>query len=67
MNTFADDVERLGRSSGNPVLEDFAVLAAQYRRAYVLALSSYTSVDNYLANASTNLVKSVYSACKAVG
>ena len=26
MNTFADDLERLGRSSGNPVLEDFAVL-----------------------------------------
>jgi hypothetical protein len=67
MNTFADDVERLGRSSDNPVLDDFAVLAAQYRRAYVLALPSYTSVDNYLANASTNLVKSVYSACKAVG
>jgi len=67
MNTFADDLERLGRSSNNPVLDDFAVLAAQYRRAYVRALPSYTSVDNYLANASTNLVKSVYSACKAVG
>ncbi len=38
MNKFADDLERLGRSSRNPVLEDFAVLSAQYRRAYVLAL-----------------------------
>jgi hypothetical protein len=67
MNNFADDLEHLGRSSSNAVLEDFAVLSAQYRRAYVLALPSYTSVDNYLANASTNLVKSVYSACEAGG
>ena len=67
MNKFADDLEHLGRSSSNAVLEDFAVLSAQYRRAYVLALPSYTPVDNYLANASTNLVKSVYSACEAGG
>jgi hypothetical protein len=67
MKKFAGDLERLGRSSNDPVLEDFAVLSAQYRRAYVLALPSYTSADNYLANASTNLVKSVYSACKAAG
>jgi hypothetical protein len=67
MNKFADDLESLGRRSRNPILEDFAVLSAQYRRAYVLALPSYTSVDNYLANASTNLVKSVYSACEGGG
>lgn len=60
----ADELERLGRRSGNPVLEDFAVLAAQYRRAYVKALPSYTSRDNYLAQSATYLVKTVTWACK---
>jgi hypothetical protein len=67
MTTFADDIEQLGRRSDNPIVEDFAVLSSQYRRAYVLALSSSTSIDNYLANASTNLVKTVYLACKGAG
>jgi hypothetical protein len=67
MTTFADDIEQLGRRSDNPIFEDFAVLSSQYRRAYVIALSSYTSIDNYLANASTNQVKTVYLACKGAG
>ena len=67
MTTFADDLERLGRRSGNRVIEDFAVLSAQYRRAYVQALSTYTPADNYLANAATYLAKTVEQACMAVG
>lgn len=61
----ADQLEHLGRQSGNPVLEDFAVLAAQYRRAYVKALPTYASRDNFLAQSATYLVKTVNWACKA--
>ncbi len=67
MATFADDVERLGRRSDNAELEDFAVLSAQYRRAYVAALPTYTVADNYLASASTYLALTVDQACVAAG
>ena len=61
----ADDMIRLGQQSGNPTFEDFAVLSAQYRHAYVQALPTYTSADNYLVNVATNLANAVYQACKA--
>jgi hypothetical protein len=65
MTTNSDDLERLGRQSGNPVLEDVAVLAAQYQRAFVTALPGYVVADNFLSEAATYLVKSVEFACKA--
>ncbi|MFY1621118.1 hypothetical protein, partial [Micromonospora sp. WMMD736] len=65
MSGFADDLERLGRESGNATLEDVAVLAAQYRRAYVLALPTYRAVDNFLSQAAINLQKVVFTACDA--
>lgn len=66
METFADDIEKFGRASDNPVLEDIAVLSAQYRRAYAHALPSYTPNDNYLGNAAINLVRTVNSTCESV-
>ncbi|WP_233213740.1 hypothetical protein [Mycobacterium hubeiense] len=66
MTANADEMERLGRESGNPVLEDIAVLAAQYRRAFVNALPTYTSADNALSQASVYLAMTVKWACKAV-
>jgi hypothetical protein len=66
MTTFADDLERLGRQSGNATIEDFAVLSAQYRRAFVQALPTYTPSDNYLASTSTYMALTVDQACKAV-
>ncbi|WP_396913498.1 hypothetical protein, partial [Mycolicibacterium sp.] len=65
MTTFASDIEALGRSSGNSVVEDFAVLSAQYRRAFVQALPSYTPADNYLANVATYMALTVDQACAA--
>ncbi|MDV3123315.1 hypothetical protein M1247_00165 [Mycobacterium sp. 21AC1] len=65
MTTNADDIEKLGRNSGNPTLEDFAVLGAQYRRAYAAALPTYTPRDSFLAESATYLVKIVDWACKA--
>ncbi|WP_235849795.1 hypothetical protein [Mycolicibacterium doricum] len=56
---------RLGGTSGNAVFEDFAYLAAQYRRGYAAALPDYTSADNYLSAASTYVVNAILWACKA--
>ena len=57
MSANADEMERLGRQSGNPTFEDIAVLAAQYQRAYVTALPTYTSADNFLLQSATFLVQ----------
>ncbi|MGV0810699.1 hypothetical protein ABQF34_01935 [Mycolicibacterium boenickei] len=62
---YADDVERLGRASGNPVWEDFAVLSAQYMRAYVQAVPTYRPSYGLLSLTSTILVNAVNWACKA--
>ena len=67
MTAHADDLEKMGRHSDNPMLEDFAVLSAQYQRAFVKALPTYTPADNYLGEAATFLASTVNSACKAAG
>ena len=67
MTAEADDLERLGRRSDNPTLQDIAVLAAQYQRAFVKALPTYTTADFYLSEAASYSVSSVNAACKAVG
>ncbi len=43
------------------------MLSAQYRRAYVHALPSYTPADNYLASAALRLSGVVAAACLATG
>lgn len=65
MKANADALVHLGGTSGNAVFEDFAYLAAQYRRGYAAALPDYTSADNYLSAASTYVVNAVLWACKA--
>jgi hypothetical protein len=61
----ADKIETIGRSSGNPTVEDFLVLSAQYYRAFVNAIPSSTGADAKLYDAAQKLQVSVYSACKA--
>ncbi|WP_217154943.1 hypothetical protein [[Mycobacterium] fortunisiensis] len=63
----ADALEGLGHRSENPVLQDFAVLSAQYRRGYARALATYTPADKHLYNASIYSVGLVIGACKAAG
>lgn len=65
MATYSDDMERLGRDSGNAVWEDFAVMAAQYMRAYVRAIPTYTGNVSYMASQSTLLASAIHWACKA--
>lgn len=66
IENFATDVEELGRRSSNGTLQDFAVLAAQYRRAFVHALPSYTPADSYLSAVAVDLTNMIFDACKAV-
>lgn len=65
MNAYAGKLELLGRRSGNPALQDFAVLSAQYRRAFVAAIPTYGPSDNHLANAANYASTTVLGACAA--
>jgi hypothetical protein len=67
MRTFADKLQELGDRSGDPIFQDFAVLSALYRRAYVQALPTYVPSDNYLASAALKLGGVVEAACMASG
>ena len=66
MNSFAGKLEQFGRQSNNAVWQDFADLSAQYRRAFVLAIPTYTPTDNHLANAANYLSTTILGACAAV-
>lgn len=55
----------LGIRSGNPVFNDFASMAAQYRSAYAQAIPSYVPSDNFLADVASQLSVANDQACKA--
>lgn len=65
MRQSADTIEEVGRRSDNPVLQDFAVLSAQYRRGYAQAIPTYTPSDKHLYDASVFTVGVVNQACNA--
>lgn len=67
MERLAKRMNELGERSGNPIMQDFASLSAQYRLAYVKALPTYTPADKYLASTSIRLAAMVNSACQAIG
>lgn len=60
------EVNKIGRSSGNPLVEDFLVLAAQYQDAFLQALPTYEPEDLALYSTQQNLGKLVGSACDSV-
>lgn len=62
---YADDIEQIGRSSGDGTFEDFAVLAAQYFRAYAIATATYSVDDYYIVNPAMRLKNAVRAACQA--
>jgi hypothetical protein len=66
MNSFAGKLEELGRQSDNPIWQDLANLSAQYRRAFVTALPTYTPTDNHLANAANFASTTILGGCAAV-
>ncbi len=65
MSSNADTLQNLGIRSENSTFDDFAALAAQYRRAFVQSIASYTPADAYLAKAAGQLVAVNYAACEA--
>ncbi|WP_231376715.1 hypothetical protein [Mycobacterium sp. 141] len=67
MKKYADDLENLSRSSNNPTITDFGVFSAQYWRAYVAALPSYTRTDSYLAQVAARPPGFIVEACLALG
>ena len=64
MTTFASGMESTGRQSGDPVFEDFALLAAAYVRAYVAAGDNYDNADSWLLYTALRMTNSLSSACK---
>lgn len=66
MRDYADKIESLGRESGDPVIQDFATFAAQYRRAYADALPTYSAADSLLTRTSNRTTAVIYDACQAV-
>lgn len=66
MNTYASKLEQLGRQSDNAIWQDIANLSAQYRRAFVVSLPTYTPSDNHLANAANYASTTILGACAAV-
>jgi hypothetical protein len=66
MNSYSGKLEQLGRQSDNAVWQDLANLSAQYRRAFVTALPTYTPTDNHLANAANFVSTTILGACIAV-
>ena len=65
MTNLAVAMEQDGRSSGNPELEDFAVLGSLYLRAYAAAGDSYNNADSWLSFAGLRLNNMIGSACDA--
>ncbi|MCV7170604.1 hypothetical protein H7I41_11825 [Mycobacterium manitobense] len=65
MSANADEMERLARNSGNPVVEDIALLAAQYRRGFAVAIPDYAAADNFLSETSVFLAKTIDWSCRA--
>ncbi|HTM83295.1 MAG TPA: hypothetical protein VL179_00050 [Mycobacterium sp.] len=67
LSTQANTLEQLGRQSGNATLQDFAILVAQYQRAFVVAVPTYTPADQHLANAAAYISALVDGACTVTG
>lgn len=67
MESFATESQMLGRESENSIWADLATLSAQYRRAYVSALLTYTVADDYLQLAAASAAGTISGACRVVG
>ncbi|WP_156720871.1 hypothetical protein [Mycobacterium sp. Root135] len=65
LNSYADDIQMLGRQSANFVLEDFANASAAYIRAYLAAGDSYINADGWLNYAAFRIANLVSGACRA--
>ncbi len=67
MEEFSNDIQIMGIESGDPTLSDFATLSAQYIRAYISALPTYTPADNFLVMAASSSSALITEACRSSG
>ena len=67
MLNLADDIERIAQRSNNPLIQDFAVFAAQYQRGFAKALPTYMSRDGELAGAAGYTRAMLTDACMSAG
>lgn len=64
---FADAYEKLARQNPNPTIQDFGILAAQYGRAFVKAIPTYTQADTNLYDVFRKIPAVITTACKVAG
>ncbi|WP_155925921.1 hypothetical protein [Mycolicibacterium sp. CBMA 234] len=67
LTRISDTIERLGNASSNPIVADLAVLSAQYGRAFIQGMPTYTNADLYLFNVWWRGFGAISAACKAAG
>jgi hypothetical protein len=67
MTNLADDIERIIAPSGNPVMTDFGTFAAQYQRAFVKGLPTYTGRDGEIDGVARYTRFLLTDACHSVG
>lgn len=65
LSEYANNIEAIGIESENGTLQDLALFAAVYFRAYVDSLASYRSADNYLIVAGSRAINLIIPACRA--
>jgi hypothetical protein len=63
----ADSLQKLGGQSDNPFIGDLGALAAQYGRAFIQGIPTYTTNDLYLFNVFRHAPGVVSAACEAAG
>ncbi|MEN4448389.1 hypothetical protein [Mycobacterium sp. SM3041] len=64
MTSTADSLERLARTSSNPIVQDFIQLGVQYRRTYVQSLQTYQPSDQDIYAAGQRAPGVLLGACK---
>lgn len=67
MLRLADDTEQIAGRSNNPVVQDFAIFAAQYQRAFAKALPTYGARDAELDGAAGYTREMLNDACLSAG
>ena len=66
LSEVADDWDQLGRSSQNPIIEDFLAMGSQYYRAFVTAIPTYVKQDLRLYDVGRHVGLAMKGACQAV-
>lgn len=64
MSSAADALEKLARTSANPVVQDLILLGVQYRRTYVQAFPTYQPSDQNIYSVGQGAPAIVRMACK---